>query len=84
MTRLKAKQIADRCAELWHDIDPWSDEPELTEDYIRFTVDDIMSGGTETIEQIQEAIEDYPDNDEVVAEARELINTIMEGTGNDN
>lgn len=71
------REIAERIVLLMDDIDPWS-IPSVGEilDFIHETESDLERGGSETLKILRDIIADYPDDEDIVASATELINLI--------
>lgn len=86
MTGLERREIAERLVMLQEDIYPYEllMASEII-DAIHWAEDDLESnGGKGVLKILNEALSDYADDTDIVEPATELINTIMEGTGNDN
>ena len=76
----RAKEIADAYAKFWDNVDPFSGLTEYERNMgWQSTFADLLFGGTDTIKQLNVAIEAYDGDDETVAAAKELINLIQKG-----
>lgn len=71
------REIAERLALLMENVNPF-DLPSVGEviDAIHATEADLENGGCETLQILRDIIADYPDDEDIVASATELINMI--------
>ena len=81
MTAERAREIGERMALLWDEINPWDcPPPSQIIDYIHWVEKDLMeNGATESLQVLRETIEDFEDWTETVSTAKELINMIQKG-----
>ena len=81
MTTERAREIGERMALLWDEINPWDcPPPGQIIDYIHWVEKDLLENDAkESLQVLNETIRDFEDWTETVAAAKELINQIQEG-----